>query len=223
YLNDNSNSLPTTEALKKYMTACFPPEERPAMGLLTGSTPSSFQSQSKPIDTAMGKALRRDRRPVLAGAAVLTLLVAGAFFLMRTPAEAVQPPPAPPTRTVEAPPAVVPPPPVEPPPAVATAEAALDAGLEGLDLAPEDDLSPLVGKVAPKAVVRKKPGLLSLQTTPWTIVYFGGKNLGETPLVNVPLPPGTHRLRLVNDEKKLSTTIEVELKSGQVTTKRLKL
>jgi hypothetical protein len=31
--------------------------------------------------------------------------------------------------------------------------------------------------------------VLSLQRTPWT---FGSKNRGEAPLVNVPLPPGSH-------------------------------
>jgi serine/threonine-protein kinase len=221
YLNDNSNSLPTTEALKKYMSGCFPPEERPAMGTLTGTTPSSFQSQSKPIDTAMGRALRKDRRPLVAAAAALLLLGAGAWVLLR-PEPVAAPAPVPLALAAEAPrPAPAPPPPVEPPADVQAA----DAGTEGLDLAlPDDDLSPLTMKTSPaKPAVKKKPGLLSLQTTPWSIVYFGSKNLGETPLVNVPLPPGTHRLRLVNDEKKVSTTIEVEMKSGQVTTKRLKL
>jgi hypothetical protein len=54
-------------------------------------------------------------------------------------------------------------------------------------------------------------------------VRFGKKNLGETPLVGVPFPVGRHRLVLTNDERKLRTTIEVEIKAGQTTTLKLKL
>jgi serine/threonine-protein kinase len=104
----------------------------------------------------------------------------------------------------------------------AGAEAADDDEVVGLPDLPEapDSGEPKPVKVRPPPA---KPGMLSLQTTPWTIVYFGKKSLGETPLANVKLPPGRHRLRLVNEEKKLSTTVEVEIKSGQTTTMRLKL
>ncbi|MCU0699621.1 MAG: protein kinase [Myxococcaceae bacterium] len=226
-LNEGTDSLPTTEALKKYMTACFPPEERPAMGLLTSSTPSSFQSQSKPLDPAMRRGVKP--RPVVVGLVVLGLLgaaLAGGLVVRTLDAprvEPVAPPPPAPTvvATLEVPPSepVIT---VEPEPAPTLPA---DAGFEGLDLGAGEDgrPTPATKAGAARPVAKKKPGLLSLQTTPWSIVYFGAKNLGETPLVNVPLPPGTHRLRLVNDEQKVSTTIEVEMKSGQVTTKRLKL
>jgi eukaryotic-like serine/threonine-protein kinase len=77
---------------------------------------------------------------------------------------------------------------------------------------------------AAKTPVKAGPtGQLSLQTTPWTQVYFGNRLLGETPLVNVALPVGTHRLRLVNEESSISTTIEVVIEAKKKTVKTLKL
>ncbi|MBL8917587.1 MAG: serine/threonine protein kinase [Myxococcaceae bacterium] len=220
FLAENSTSLPTTEALARYMTSCFPPEERPALTTLSGGSPASFRSSHDVLAT------HRRKRWLMGGlVAVLAVGVAGAVLATR-PA-----PPADDPAAMEARPdasvvatAAAPDVPPEDAGAASLAPDVLDDA--GVELADEEDtLSPIApGKrPSPKAVVKKKPGSLSLQTTPWTIVYLGKKNLGETPLVNVPLPPGLHRLRLVNEEKRLSTTIEVEIKSGAVTTKRLKL
>jgi hypothetical protein len=66
-------------------------------------------------------------------------------------------------------------------------------------------------------------GKLTLDTTPWTRVFLRGKKLGDTPLVNVTLPAGTHQLKLVNEEKNLSAVIEVDIRAGKTTAKRLKL
>ncbi len=66
-------------------------------------------------------------------------------------------------------------------------------------------------------------GKLSLSTNPWTRVSLEGKTLGDTPLIGYSLPAGRHRLRLVNEEKKLDVNIEVEVKAGQVTKKVLRL
>jgi serine/threonine-protein kinase len=82
---------------------------------------------------------------------------------------------------------------------------------------------PPVAPSGKRAVVVKGKGSLSLQTTPWSIVYLGKKSLGETPLVKVPLPAGKHRLTLVNEERKLRTTIEVDIKPNQNTSMKLKL
>jgi serine/threonine-protein kinase len=73
-----------------------------------------------------------------------------------------------------------------------------------------------------KAAVAKS-GTLSLQTTPWTNVYFGETFLGETPLLEVPMPAGRHFLRLVTGEGTLAATVEVEIVAGKQTTLRLKL
>ena len=66
-------------------------------------------------------------------------------------------------------------------------------------------------------------GRLSLATTPWTQVYFHGRSLGETPLSNASLPVGHQKLTLVNPDRGIKTTIDVEIKANQQTVKRLKL
>ncbi len=73
------------------------------------------------------------------------------------------------------------------------------------------------------AAVKAAPGKLSLKTTPWTQVFLGKKKLGDTPLVNVTLPAGTHQLRLVAPDTGAKLDIEVEIKSGETTVKKLKL
>lgn len=206
FLNDNSHSLPTTESLARYMASCFPPESRPAFTTQSG-TPVSL---SRP--TAVKAQPRRRTAIIAAGLAAVVFVGVGVGALSSRPEPVVTPPPAPePSAPIVA---------VTVPEVVPTPEpvADVDAGIE-LELAPiaaEPKPRPTVGKR-----VVAKPGFLSLQTTPWTLVFFGKKNLGETPLANVSLPAGVHRLKLVNDEKKLSTTIEVEIKPGQTTTKRL--
>ncbi len=205
FLNENSHSLPTTESLARYMASCFPPESRPAFTTQPGSRPTAVKAEP-----------RRGRGVFVAvGAAVL---VGGLLWGLssRAPIEA-------PAARVEAPKSPEPP---APPPGVAVAPPVIEAPVEpDLDAGLALELAPIVaGDPKPRPGTKRivaKPGFLSLQTTPWTLVFFGKKNLGETPLANVSLPPGVHRLKLVNDEKKLSTTIEVEIKSGQTTTKRL--
>ncbi len=54
-------------------------------------------------------------------------------------------------------------------------------------------------------------------------MYLGSRKLGDTPLIDVPLPAGTHVLRLVNAEKGVSSSIEVEIRPGQTTVKKLSL
>jgi serine/threonine-protein kinase len=66
-------------------------------------------------------------------------------------------------------------------------------------------------------------GKLTLDTTPWTRVFLRKQRLGDTPLIDVPLPAGRHQLKLINEEKNISTIIEVEIRSGQTTAKKLRL
>ena len=80
-------------------------------------------------------------------------------------------------------------------------------------------------KVEPVAAtpVAVAKGKLSLSTDPWTHVSLNGKALGDTPLIEVPLPAGRHRLQLSNEQAKIDLAIEVEVKAGQVTKKVLRL
>ncbi len=83
---------------------------------------------------------------------------------------------------------------------------------------------PVEPKDPPKqTVVRPKAmGKLTLKTTPWTSVFLNGKKLGDTPLVDFPVPVGTYVLKLSNPDTGLNTSIEVEIKQGQTTAKKLK-
>lgn len=217
FLHDTSRTTASTEALKEFMRVTFPPEAR-EVNLTKVSHASLPKVPTRPgWDSKVSP--RRGRR----AAAIAGLGLAGATAL----AIALWP--------------SAPPPPVQPPPALATLDAGATAAADPVDpVDPVDAGAPPAGdagtalaldlslpdagdgaKKAPLPVVEK--GKLSLTTTPWSVVTFGKKTLGETPLVNVPMPVGTHRLVLTNDERGLKMTIEVEIKPNKLTTMKLKL
>lgn len=66
-------------------------------------------------------------------------------------------------------------------------------------------------------------GYLSLRTSPWTEVFLEGRSLGETPLVRVPLPPGTHVLRLRNRDQGIDESYTVTIRVGETTSQTLGL
>jgi serine/threonine protein kinase len=66
-------------------------------------------------------------------------------------------------------------------------------------------------------------GYLSLITSPWTHVTEGSHDLGDTPLVRVPLSAGHHTLHLVNAEAGIRETYDVEISAGETTSRRLGL
>jgi serine/threonine-protein kinase len=230
FLQSISTSLPSNEAMAHYMRLVFPPEDREKDQGPLLATPhrqsGSFGPVPAPpavdVDLEGLTARPSSKKAVIAAVAAVGVLALGGtlYAASRSPADTVMAAPpvvaspkdsvtagavdAGPARDV-----------VEPPPVIDESDAAL-----AIAPAPADDDKP---KQKPKPVVPREKGKLSLQTTPWSNVYFGGKNLGETPLVNVELPAGRHRLKLVNDEKKLSTTIEVEIKPNQTTGLKLKL
>ncbi len=73
----------------------------------------------------------------------------------------------------------------------------------------------------PAKLARK--GKLSLETEPWTKVYLGKRLLGETPLLEVPLPAGLQRLRVRNADEGIDALIEVDIIADSVVVKRLAL
>ena len=54
----------------------------------------------------------------------------------------------------------------------------------------------------------------AIQAIPWARVYVGGRLLGETPLTNVRLPVGTHRVRFVNEPLGVEKTVAVAVHAG---------
>ena len=93
--------------------------------------------------------------------------------------------------------------------------------LQALAAAPGPTTHPAKDPGPAPAAIGK--GRLTLSTDPWTHVSEGGKALGDTPLVDLPLSAGRHQLHLVNDDQKVNLNIEVEVKAGQLTKKQLKL
>jgi eukaryotic-like serine/threonine-protein kinase len=75
----------------------------------------------------------------------------------------------------------------------------------------------------PSAAPKSGSGRLSLDTRPQTEVYLGQKSLGTTPLVGVELSPGHQVLQLVNEDKGISQSFEVDIRAGETTQKRLDL
>ncbi len=89
--------------------------------------------------------------------------------------------------------------------------------------APKEPIAKEPPKPDPTPAPKLVKGKLTLDTTPWSEVFLKGKKLGDTPLVDFPLPPGLHVLTLVNEQKNLRTSIEVEISAGKTTMKKLKL
>jgi len=69
----------------------------------------------------------------------------------------------------------------------------------------------------PVAPGPKPTGRLFLNAIPWAKVYKGKKFLGDTPIEDLRLPIGKHKLRLVNDELKVSKVVYVVVRKGQIT------
>jgi serine/threonine-protein kinase len=67
------------------------------------------------------------------------------------------------------------------------------------------------------------PGTLTLNTDPYTVVYFEGKKLAPTPLFNVEMPAGSHKLVLKNPELGISTSTRVKIGSKKLTTLNLRI
>ena len=66
-------------------------------------------------------------------------------------------------------------------------------------------------------------GFLSLDTTPWSQVSANGRLLGQTPLVGVKLPTGTHVLTLRNPDLEIETRYSVTIESGKTLARRIGL
>jgi hypothetical protein len=62
---------------------------------------------------------------------------------------------------------------------------------------------------------RPATGTLNVRTTPYSVVYDGGKKLGETPFVKK-LPAGTYTLTFKNPDRG-TTTRKVTIRAGETT------
>ena len=97
-------------------------------------------------------------------------------------------------------------------------------GVEVRSLPSDAAPAPAKARVAPprrppRGAVRRpgkrRPGLLEINAVPWAYVYIDGKRRGVTPIQGLRLPPGVHKVRLVNPALKASRTLVVRLRPGQ--------
>jgi serine/threonine-protein kinase len=70
---------------------------------------------------------------------------------------------------------------------------------------------------------KAKLGALRLDTVPWSEVFYKKRKLGITPLLDVKLPAGTHKLKAINAGRGLEKTIKVTIKAGRTTTLKVGL
>jgi hypothetical protein len=56
---------------------------------------------------------------------------------------------------------------------------------------------------------------LDLNATPWAHVRIDGRDRGDTPLLDVELPVGPHRVELINEPLGVRREVTVELHPGE--------
>ncbi|MDB4969060.1 MAG: serine/threonine protein kinase [Myxococcales bacterium] len=59
------------------------------------------------------------------------------------------------------------------------------------------------------------PALLDVNASPWAHVRIDGKARGETPLLGLKLPPGTHTVELTNEPLGIDRALTITLKSSE--------
>jgi serine/threonine-protein kinase len=84
-----------------------------------------------------------------------------------------------------------------------------------------NETKPEPAEPAPSASSGKNVGFLTMDTYPWAHVSTGGRVIGDTPLVHVPLSAGTHVLSLDNPAENLHETTVVTIKPGETVSRRL--
>ncbi|MGN6108885.1 MAG: protein kinase domain-containing protein [Kofleriaceae bacterium] len=193
---------------------------------------------TSPIATAAPAAAPRSRAPVIAmGLLAVGAVGAAVFFYAKSRQSVAQLAPAEEQRVVMASSA----PPLDA--AVAYGEAPVDASI-AISVAPPIDASvappidagaPVVAATLPDSHPRKveprvrvastaepksarpagPPGYITIDAKPYAVIFIDGKRHGETPLVQLKLPPGKHVVRAVS-RSGASRTFSISIESGKV-------
>lgn len=74
-----------------------------------------------------------------------------------------------------------------------------------------------------KAPPAQAPGVVTIDSTPWSYVSINGKSVGTTPVMGLKLEAGTYQVRLRNPELGLTASYPISVKAGQVVTRRFGL
>ena len=77
---------------------------------------------------------------------------------------------------------------------------------------------PIAAEAVKKPVVRKEPVSLTVESEPWAMLYLDNVELGATPVMDVQVMPGKHRLRL--EQEGYLTKIETIMVTGSGPIKR---
>jgi serine/threonine-protein kinase len=112
----------------------------------------------------------------------------------------------------------------------------LDASADRTPPANTDISAPVAARVAakpPSDARARRPkkrrarhrgtGWLSINATPWAIVYLDGKRLGLTPMFRRVVPAGRHRLELRNPDRKLVRKLWIVVKKGEELRRAIRL
>jgi hypothetical protein len=203
----------------------------PELGPVPRATATSMVA---PMPTPESVVLRRSRLPIV----LLALLALGGigaagylYFLQwraKQAAETAPPAVAMPVTTVDAAAAQPPPPAID----AAAAAVALPADAAEPERAPVDaaivtttrpdtqppPLPPKDPKDPKKDPLKTAgpPGFITIDSSPmYSVIFIDGKRLGETPLVRIPLAPGTHAVRAVSPSG-TSRTMTIVIEPGKV-------
>jgi hypothetical protein len=77
--------------------------------------------------------------------------------------------------------------------------------------------------VAAPAAGGANMGFLRINSRPWAQVFVDGRFVGNTPLLNAPVPAGKHKVKLVNPDMKMSKVFTLQVQAGRPTTKLVEL
>jgi serine/threonine-protein kinase len=72
-------------------------------------------------------------------------------------------------------------------------------------------------------ITKPKPGVLNLNTNPWSEIYLGRRRLGMTPVMGVKLRAGKHTFTAVNRGMRIRQKISLTIRSGKATDLFVKL
>jgi hypothetical protein len=196
---------------------------RPALRTAWLTRPPRNRSSYPPVIIDFEEDRRGYGRRIAVAALALALAGGGVWFgTSSAPAERAAPAPV---RTAPAAAPGVPAPPAAPPAATPLVASAPRAEPEPAAPAPVARAAhaPVVRRPAirrraaplpPPARRALDPGRISINALPWGVVSVDGRAVGNTPIVNLALPPGAHRIRV---EREGFQPVErvIEVRSGQ--------
>jgi serine/threonine-protein kinase len=90
--------------------------------------------------------------------------------------------------------------------------------------APQPAVAPRAAQpVAAPAAAGANMGFLRINSRPWAQVFVDGRFVGNTPLLNAPVPAGKHKIKLVNPDMKMNKVFTLQIQAGRPTTKLVEL